>query len=71
MKVISEKLLGGTMYAPFCRTLDPKQEDWDKDFENMAKMGYTENVLRSPLYPMEEENERKLIEAMQRAGVAF
>ncbi len=41
MKVISEKLLGGTMYAPFCRTLDPNQKEWDKDFENMAKMGYT------------------------------
>lgn len=35
----------------------------------MAKMSYTENVLRSPLYPMEEENERKLIEAMRMAGI--
>ena len=35
----------------------------------MAHMGYTENVLRSPLYPMEECNEEKLVRMMRAAGI--
>ena len=35
----------------------------------MAHMGYTENVLRSPLYPMEEANEEKLVRMMRAAGI--
>ncbi|MBE6624346.1 MAG: 4-hydroxy-tetrahydrodipicolinate synthase [Ruminococcaceae bacterium] len=35
----------------------------------MAHMGYTENVLRSPLYPMEEEHEKVLIEKMKEQGI--
>jgi len=35
----------------------------------MAHMGYTENNLRSPLYPMEEVNEQKLLNAMRAQGV--
>jgi hypothetical protein len=32
-------------------------------------MGYTENVLRSPLYPMEEANEEKLLKNMRAQGI--
>ena len=35
----------------------------------MAHMGYTENVLRSPLYPMEEEHEKFLVEKMKEQGI--
>ncbi len=35
----------------------------------MARLGYTENVLRSPLYPMEEPHERVLISEMKKAGI--
>ncbi len=35
----------------------------------MAAMGYTENVLRSPLYPMEEANEAKLLACMRAQGL--
>lgn len=35
----------------------------------MAHMGYTENVLRSPLYPMEEEHEKVLVEKMKEQGI--
>ena len=35
----------------------------------MAAMGYTENVLRSPLYPMEEANELKLLSCMRAQGL--
>ncbi len=35
----------------------------------MAHIGYGENVLRAPLYPMEEKNEEKLVEEMKKAGV--
>lgn len=35
----------------------------------MAHLGYTENVLRSPLYPMEEANENKLLLAMRDLGL--
>ena len=41
MKVISEKILGGTMYAPFCRTLAADKSEWDADFANMQKLGFT------------------------------
>ncbi len=35
----------------------------------MAHMGYTENVLRSPLYPMEQANEEKLLNNMRAQGI--
>ncbi|MBQ8393010.1 MAG: 4-hydroxy-tetrahydrodipicolinate synthase [Clostridia bacterium] len=35
----------------------------------MAHMGYTENNLRSPLYPMEDANEQKLLKAMRDQGI--
>lgn len=35
----------------------------------MARLGYTENVLRSPLYPMEEENEKLLLSCMRENGL--
>ena len=35
----------------------------------MAHMGYTENVLRSPLYPMEPEHEEVLTSLMKEFGV--
>ena len=40
MKVISQKILGGTMYAPFCRTLAVDMKEWDNDFAQMKKMGF-------------------------------
>ena len=35
----------------------------------MAHMGYTVNNLRSPLYPMEDANEEKLLKAMREQGI--
>ncbi len=35
----------------------------------MAAMGYGENIIRLPLTPMEEKNEKKLIELMKQAGI--
>lgn len=35
----------------------------------MAHMGYTENVLRSPLYPMEEDHEAALVQKMKELGL--
>ena len=35
----------------------------------MARMGFTENVLRSPLYPMEKEHEDVLVREMRRVGL--
>lgn len=35
----------------------------------MAKMGYTENVLRSPLCEMEAKNEEKLVKCMKDLGI--
>ena len=35
----------------------------------MAHMGYTENILRSPLYPMEEEHESVLVKLMKEQGI--
>ncbi len=35
----------------------------------MARLGYTENVLRSPLYPMEKEHEEILVRRMRDCGL--
>ena len=35
----------------------------------MSAMGYGENVLRSPLYPMEEANRQKLLKLMREQGL--
>lgn len=35
----------------------------------MAHMGYTANTLRSPLYPMEKQNEEKLVKEMKALGL--
>ena len=35
----------------------------------MAHMGYTENVLRSPLYPMESDTEAVLVEKLREQGI--
>ncbi len=35
----------------------------------MAHLGFGENVLRAPLYPMEEQNEEKLVRAMKDLGI--
>lgn len=35
----------------------------------MARLGYTENVLRSPLYPMEEAHENILLSCMKEFGL--
>ncbi|MBO5374041.1 MAG: dihydrodipicolinate synthase family protein, partial [Clostridia bacterium] len=35
----------------------------------MTHMGYTENVLRSPLYPMEEAHEQALVQKMKELGL--
>ena len=35
----------------------------------MAHMGYTENTLRSPLYPMEDAHEASLVEKMKKLGL--
>ena len=35
----------------------------------MARMGYTENVLRSPLYPMEEAHETIMLAEMRKMGI--
>jgi len=35
----------------------------------MAHMGFTENVLRPPLYPMEEEHEKVLVKLMKEQGL--
>jgi 4-hydroxy-tetrahydrodipicolinate synthase len=35
----------------------------------MAHMGFTENLLRSPLFPMEEANEEKLLKNMRAQGI--
>ena len=35
----------------------------------MAHLGYTANALRSPLYPMEKQNEEKLVKEMKALGL--
>ena len=37
----------------------------------MAAMGFGENIIRLPLTPMEEKNEKKLIELMKQANIAL
>jgi 4-hydroxy-tetrahydrodipicolinate synthase len=37
----------------------------------MSAMGYCENSLRLPLTKMEEKNEKKLLDAMKKAGIAI
>ena len=42
MKIkVDERFLTGSMYAPFPRTLCAPMEEWDRDMQNMAKLGYT------------------------------
>ena len=38
--IIDERFLTGSMYAPFCRTMHAPMEEWDKDIQNMAELGY-------------------------------
>ena len=37
----------------------------------VSYLGYSENVLRAPLYPMEKQNEEKLVRIMREAGIKF
>lgn len=37
---IDERFLTGSMYAPFCRTLHAPMEEWDRDMQKMARLGY-------------------------------
>lgn len=39
-KFIRNGILGGTMYAPFCRTLSVDMSEWDADFARMEKLGF-------------------------------
>ena len=39
-KYVAEKISGGTMYAPFCRTLAVDMSEWDADFANMQALGF-------------------------------
>lgn len=41
MKNISDKFLVGAMYAPFCRTRHAPMEEWERDIQWMADLGYT------------------------------
>ncbi len=41
MKNISDKFLVGAMYAPFCRTAHAPMEEWERDIQTMADLGYT------------------------------
>lgn len=41
MKKVDERFLVGSMYAPFCRTLSAPMDEWDRDMQNMARLGYT------------------------------
>jgi beta-galactosidase GanA len=41
MKTISDKFLVGAMYAPFCRTRHAPIEEWERDIQWMADLGYT------------------------------
>lgn len=38
---INDLIMAGAMYAPFCRTKHAPMEEWDKDMQNMAELGYT------------------------------
>ena len=39
--VIDDKFLVGAMYAPFCRTKHAPIEEWQRDMNTMAELGYT------------------------------
>ena len=39
--VIDDKFLVGSMYAPFCRTKHAPIEEWQRDMNTMAELGYT------------------------------
>ena len=39
-KKIADSFLGGTMYAPFCRTLCVDVSQWPQDFANMKCLGF-------------------------------
>ena len=39
--VIADKFLVGSMYAPFCRTKHAPIEEWQRDMNTMAELGYT------------------------------
>lgn len=41
MKKVDTRFLTGAMYAPFCRTKHAPMEEWEKDIQNMANLGYT------------------------------
>ncbi|MBE6704660.1 MAG: glycosyl hydrolase family protein [Ruminococcaceae bacterium] len=41
MKRISDKFLCGAMYAPFCRTRHAPMEEWQRDMDKMAELGFT------------------------------
>lgn len=41
MKCVDTRFLTGAMYAPFCRTKHAPIEEWEKDIQNMARLGYT------------------------------
>ncbi len=41
IQIDKKRILTGTMYAPFCRTLHVPMEEWDTDFRNMAELGFT------------------------------
>lgn len=41
IQYIKDKLLVGTMYAPFCRTKYVDTSEWEQDIRRMAEMGYT------------------------------
>ena len=41
MITISNDFLTGAMYAPFCRTMHAPLEEWDRDMQKMAELGYS------------------------------
>jgi len=40
MKRVSEKFLCGAMYAPFCRTKHAPMDEWQRDMDKMAELGF-------------------------------
>ncbi len=36
-----DRLMMGVMYAPFCRTLPPPAEDWDRDLGRIRELGFS------------------------------
>ena len=41
MRVAEDKVVVGTMYAPFCRTEGPDISEWPADIAKMKELGYT------------------------------